>query len=182
MPKDGSNMQQQQAKWVKSPEILLLLDHLLGWHSVLNKPTCLLFWTVSSIMVKLKLCLHTSRKYVESSTHSLELDRDERSASWHARFTPKERAPDTIWIGSWVGPRPTVDASAKREISYLSGNRTIRPRSSACSLVIISSKFSRYLFSKQRSWYITSTWTKSFTQNLVTNYNPGVQIPTTRQL
>jgi hypothetical protein len=46
-----------------------------------------------------------------SSTHSLTpaLDGGEWSASRPGRFTPKERAPDTHWIGSWVGPRAVLE-------------------------------------------------------------------------
>jgi hypothetical protein len=36
------------------------------------------------------------------------------SVSRHGRFTPKERAPGTHWIGGWVGPRAGLD---KVEIS-----------------------------------------------------------------
>jgi hypothetical protein len=38
------------------------------------------------------------------------IDGGERSASRPARFTPKERAPGTHWIGGWVGPRAVPDA------------------------------------------------------------------------
>jgi hypothetical protein len=40
------------------------------------------------------------------STHSLTsaLDGFEWSASCPSHFTPRERAPDTHWIGGWVGP------------------------------------------------------------------------------
>jgi len=31
-------------------------------------------------------------------------------------FTPKERAPDTRWIGGWVGARASLDAVVKRKI------------------------------------------------------------------
>jgi hypothetical protein len=43
-----------------------------------------------------------------SSTHSL--------TSGPRRFTPKERAPSTHWIGGWVGPRAVLDAVVKRKI------------------------------------------------------------------
>jgi hypothetical protein len=53
-----------------------------------------------------------------SSTHSLTsaLDEGEWSASRLGRFTPKERAPDTHWIGGWVGPRTVLDAVVKGKI------------------------------------------------------------------
>jgi hypothetical protein len=38
------------------------------------------------------------------------------SASRPGRFTPRERAPDTHWIGGWVGPRDVLDAVVKRKI------------------------------------------------------------------
>jgi hypothetical protein len=47
-----------------------------------------------------------------SSTHSLNsaLDGGEWSASRPVRFTFRERAPGTHWIGGWVGPRAVLDA------------------------------------------------------------------------
>jgi hypothetical protein len=36
--------------------------------------------------------------------------------SWPDRFTPRERAPCTHWIGGWEGPRAGLDAVVKREI------------------------------------------------------------------
>jgi hypothetical protein len=41
----------------------------------------------------------------------------EWSASRPCRFTPRERATGTHWIGSWVGPRAVLDAVVKRKIS-----------------------------------------------------------------
>jgi hypothetical protein len=40
----------------------------------------------------------------------------EWSASRPGRFTPRERAPDTHWIGRWVGPRTVLDTVVKRKI------------------------------------------------------------------
>jgi len=52
-----------------------------------------------------------------SSTHSLTaLDGGEWSASCPGRFTPRERAPGTHWIGGWVGPRLCLDAVVRRKI------------------------------------------------------------------
>jgi hypothetical protein len=53
-----------------------------------------------------------------SSTHSLTsaLDRGEWSASCPGRFTPRERAPGTDWVGGWVGPKAVLDAVVKRKI------------------------------------------------------------------
>jgi hypothetical protein len=52
-----------------------------------------------------------------SSTHSLTsaLDVGEWSASRLGRFTSREIAPSTHWIGGWVGPRVVLDA-VKRKI------------------------------------------------------------------
>jgi hypothetical protein len=41
------------------------------------------------------------------------LDGDEWSASLPGRFTPRERAPGTNWIGGWVGSRAVLDAVVK---------------------------------------------------------------------
>jgi hypothetical protein len=46
--------------------------------------------------------------------YSLTLDGVEWSASRPGRFTPRERAPVTHWIGGWVGPRAVLDAVVKR--------------------------------------------------------------------
>jgi hypothetical protein len=53
-----------------------------------------------------------------NSTHSLNttLDGGEWSASLLSRFTPRQRAPDTHWIGDWVGLRADLDAAAYRKI------------------------------------------------------------------
>jgi hypothetical protein len=42
------------------------------------------------------------------------------------RFTPRERAPGTHWIGGWVGPRAILDAVVKRKIP--SPRRESNPR------------------------------------------------------
>jgi hypothetical protein len=44
------------------------------------------------------------------------LDGGEWSASHSARFTPRERAAGTHWIGGLVGPRAVLDAVVKRKI------------------------------------------------------------------
>jgi hypothetical protein len=44
------------------------------------------------------------------------LDGGEWSASRPGRFTSRERAPGTHWIGGWVGPRAVRDAVVKRKI------------------------------------------------------------------
>jgi hypothetical protein len=68
-------------------------------------------------------------------THSLTsaLDGDEWSASRLGRFTPRERAPDTHWIGGWVGSRAGLDVAVKIKIPSPPPpeNRTIEPRSSS---------------------------------------------------
>jgi hypothetical protein len=44
------------------------------------------------------------------------VDGGEWSASGPSRFTPRERAPGTHWIGGWLGPRAILDAVMKRKI------------------------------------------------------------------
>jgi hypothetical protein len=60
--------------------------------------------------------------------HSLTsaLDGGEWSALHLGRFTPRERAPVTHWIGGWVGPRSGLDAVVKRKIT--SPRRESNPR------------------------------------------------------
>jgi hypothetical protein len=52
------------------------------------------------------------------TTHSLTsaLDGGEWSASHPGRFTPRERAPGTHWIGVWVGSRAVLDAVVRRNL------------------------------------------------------------------
>jgi hypothetical protein len=45
------------------------------------------------------------------------LDGGEWWASHTVRFTPRERAPDTRWIGGWVGSRAGLDAVVKKKNS-----------------------------------------------------------------
>jgi len=53
------------------------------------------------------------------------------SLSRPGRFTPRERAPVTHWIGGWGGLRTGLDTVVKREI--LSSSRESNPRSSSRS-------------------------------------------------
>jgi hypothetical protein len=49
--------------------------------------------------------------------HSLTsaLDGGEWSASHPGHLTPRETAPDTHWVGDWVGPRASLDMVLKRK-------------------------------------------------------------------
>jgi hypothetical protein len=76
------------------------------------------------VKVKLSLCLtkhHAMKMYwgVEVQLHgflTLVLDGGEWSASHPGRFTPRERAPGTHWIGGWVGTRAILDVVVKKKI------------------------------------------------------------------
>jgi hypothetical protein len=48
----------------------------------------------------------------------------EWSASRPCRFTPGERAPDSHWIGGWVGPRAGLDDVEKRTFLTLRGSNS----------------------------------------------------------
>jgi hypothetical protein len=68
--------------------------------------------------------------------HSLTsaLDGGEWSAPRPGRFTPRERAPGSYWIGGWVGLRAVLNAAVKRKIPSPrreSNSRTpiVQPRS-----------------------------------------------------
>jgi hypothetical protein len=85
--------------------------------------------------IKLSLCFNWAPRHEGvlgewrySSTHSLTsaLDGREWSASRPGRFTPRERAPGTHWIGGWVGPRAVLNAVVKRKIP--SPRRESKPR------------------------------------------------------
>jgi hypothetical protein len=56
---------------------------------------------------------------------TLALDEGEWSASRTGRFTPKEKAPGTHWIGLWVGLRARLEAVAMRKIPASAGNRIL---------------------------------------------------------
>jgi hypothetical protein len=60
--------------------------------------------------------------------HSLTsaLEGGEWSASRPGRFTPRERAPITYWIGSWLGPRAVLDAVVNRVGKQILGMSVIR--------------------------------------------------------
>jgi hypothetical protein len=86
------------------------------------------------VKVKLSLCLtkhHAMKTYYRSggiAPRILDL-----GSRWRwvvsftpGRFTPRERAPGTHWIGAWVGPRTVLDAVVKRKI--LSHRRESNPR------------------------------------------------------
>jgi hypothetical protein len=65
-----------------------------------------------------------------------------RSASCPNRFTPRERAPGTHWIGVWVGPRASLDAVVKRKIP--SPCQKSNPQSSSPWLTYPSSLIMRF--------------------------------------
>jgi hypothetical protein len=87
--------------------------------------------------VNLSLCLtkhYAIKTYwgVEVQLHAFltsAIDGGVWSASHPGRFTPKERAPCTHWIGG-LGPRAGVDTVAKKKFPAPVGNRTLEPRSS----------------------------------------------------
>jgi hypothetical protein len=99
-------------------------------------------WRINQ-WVKLSLCFNWSPRYEDvmrewsyRSTHSLTsaLDGGEWSASRPGRFTPRERAPVTHWIGDWVGPRAGLDVVLRRKIP--SPCRDLNPDHSARSPVL----------------------------------------------
>jgi len=68
-----------------------------------------------------------------NSTHSLTLvlDGGEWSPSRPGRFTPKERAPGTHWIGGWTGPRAVLDAGGEEKKNPVITLPGIEPQSSS---------------------------------------------------
>jgi hypothetical protein len=64
------------------------------------------------------------------------LDGGEWSASHPGRFTPRERALGTHWIGGWVGPRAVLDAVVKRKIP--SPRRERNPRTPIVQLYYLN--------------------------------------------
>jgi hypothetical protein len=115
--------------WVFSEFELLCIYALFRMSVVLYEVSVL------KVKVNLSLCFNWAQRHGGvlgewrySSTHSLTsaLDGGEWSASRPGRFTPRERAPRTHWIGGWVGPRAVLDAVVKRKIS--SPRRESNPR------------------------------------------------------
>jgi hypothetical protein len=51
----------------------------------------------------------------------------EWSASRPGRFTSRESAPDTHWIGGWVGPTAGLDDVEKRTFLTLTGLELVQP-------------------------------------------------------
>jgi hypothetical protein len=87
------------------------------------------------VMLKLLTEHHALKAYWGSwrygSTHSLTLalDEGEWSVSRPGRFTRRERAPDTHWIGGWVGLRAGLNAVVRRKVP--SPCRDLNPPSSS---------------------------------------------------
>jgi hypothetical protein len=82
------------------------------------------------VMVKLSLCLTNSAlchkgvwgsRCVDPLFLTSALAGGEWSASRPSRFTPKERATGTHWIGGWVDPRAGLDYVEKRKFLILPG-------------------------------------------------------------
>jgi hypothetical protein len=48
-----------------------------------------------------------------------DIDRGEWLASRPGRFTPTERAPGTLWLGGWMGPRASLDAVVNRKMQSM---------------------------------------------------------------
>jgi hypothetical protein len=57
---------------------------------------------------------------IAPSIHSLTsaIDGGEWSDSRSSRFTSRERAPGTHWLGGWVGPRAGLDTVEKRNSQH----------------------------------------------------------------
>jgi hypothetical protein len=55
-------------------------------------------------------------RYITTHPLTSALDGGEWSASCPGRFTPRERTPDTHWIGGWVGLRAGLVTVVKRKI------------------------------------------------------------------
>jgi hypothetical protein len=108
-----------------------LVKFVTSWREIcfvwLGRVTAKLQWMSMKRLGKVKvksLCLakhHAMKTYwgVEVQLHAFlawALDGSEWSTSRPGRFTPRERAPGTHWIGGWVGPRGVLNAVVKRKI------------------------------------------------------------------
>jgi hypothetical protein len=103
------------------------------------------------------------------SAHSLTsvLDGGEWSASRPGRFTSRERAPGTHWIGGCVGPRAVLDAVVKRK--FPSPRRESNPRTpidfpgTHFNIILSpmpksSKRCLRFRFSIPNTWFILVTF------------------------
>jgi hypothetical protein len=73
----------------------------------------------------------------------------EWSVSRPGRFNPGERAPDTHWIGGWVGPRAGLDDVEKRKFLTLPGFEL-----HLLGLPARSQSLSRLRYPGSQFWYI----------------------------
>jgi len=54
------------------------------------------------------------------------------------RFTPRERAPGSHWIGDWVGTRASLDAGVKSKFPIRCQDSKPRPSSPQPSAILLS--------------------------------------------
>jgi hypothetical protein len=102
------------------PYYNIILPHGPGFPKLFLKVLHLKF----SVYFSSPLCLtkhHAMKAYggVDVYRHAFltsALDGGEWSASRLGRFTPRERAHGTHWVGGWVGPKTVLDAMVKRKI------------------------------------------------------------------
>jgi hypothetical protein len=110
---------------IENPSFVICDDYQRP-RSPISLPSISFFTPNSSLMkyhvkvkAKLSLCFNWAPRHEDvlgewrySSTQSLTsaLDGGEWLASRPGRFTPREKAPGTHWIGGWVGPRAFLDA------------------------------------------------------------------------
>jgi hypothetical protein len=92
---------------------------------------------------------------VEIQLHATSaLDGGDWLASRPGRFTPRERAPDSRWIGGWMDPRTGLDGEAKRKIPI--PYRESYPGRPACSLGTMLTELSRFLQGEEKNYYLSS--------------------------
>jgi hypothetical protein len=84
------------------------------------------------------------------------LDGGEWSASRPGRFAQGERAPDSNWIGGWMGPRAGLNAVEKRKSSAPQG---IKPRPSSLYQLSYPGKQSMRKMIRMKDAWITKNGT-----------------------
>jgi hypothetical protein len=97
----------------------------------------------------------------------------EWSASRPGRFTPRERAPGTHWIGGWVAPRAVLGAVMRKIPSPCRESNPRTPDRSARSLVTTPTEPSQVISCSNEIFVYHSVKVRSFNKTVITTSRPS---------